>query len=44
MYDEIPGAMPNGGILGAEAFAHHRSRMDEEKDRYDPRVWVRSGG
>lgn len=41
MYDEIPGAMPNGGILGAEAFAHHRSRMDEEKDRYDPRVWVR---
>ena len=41
MYDEIPGAMPNGGILGAEAFAHHRSRMDKEKDRYDPRVWVR---
>ena len=41
MYNEIPGAMPNGGILGAEAFAHHRSRMDEEKDRYDPRVWVR---
>ncbi len=41
MYDEIPDAMPNGGILGAEAFAHHRQRMDKEKDRYDPRVWVR---
>ena len=41
MYEEIPAAMPNGGILGAEAFAHHRSRMDAEKDRYDPRVWVR---
>ncbi|MEE2996380.1 MAG: amidase [Pseudomonadota bacterium] len=41
MYDEIPDAMPNGGILGAEAFAHHRGRMDEEKHRYDPRVWVR---
>ena len=31
MYDEIPDAMPNGGILGAEAFAHHRQRMDKEK-------------
>ena len=41
MYEEIPDAMPNGGILGAEAFAHHRGRMEEEKDRYDPRVWVR---
>ena len=40
-YQEIPDAMPNGGILGAEAFAHHRSRMDIEKDGYDPRVWVR---
>jgi len=41
MLEEIPGAMPNGGILGAEAFAHHRPRMDEFKDSYDPRVWVR---
>lgn len=41
MYEEIPGAMPNGGILGAEAFAHHRRQMDEKKDLYDPRVWVR---
>ncbi|PPR09847.1 MAG: Glutamyl-tRNA(Gln) amidotransferase subunit A [Alphaproteobacteria bacterium MarineAlpha11_Bin1] len=41
MYEEIPEAMPNGGILGAEAFAHHRDRMDQEKERYDPRVWVR---
>ena len=41
MFEEIPGAMPNGGILGAEAFAHHRPRMDDLKDRYDPRVWVR---
>ena len=41
MYQEIPSAMPNGGILGAEAFAHHRSRMDKEKARYDPRVWIR---
>ena len=41
VYEEIPGAMPNGGILGAEAFAHHRPRMDDEKHRYDPRVWVR---
>ena len=41
MYEEIPGAMPNGGILGAEAFAHHRPRMDEFRDSYDPRVWVR---
>lgn len=41
MYEEIPAAMPNGGILGAEAFAHHRPRMDEKKELYDPRVWVR---
>ena len=41
MYEEIPGAMPNGGILAAEAFAHHRPRMDEHKDSYDPRVWIR---
>jgi len=41
VYEEIPGAMPQGGILGAEAFAWHRSRMDENKDRYDPRVWWR---
>ena len=41
MYEEIPAAMPNGGILGAEAFAHHRPRMDEFKDSYDPRVWIR---
>ncbi len=41
MYEEIPGAMPNGGILAAEAYAHHRKMMDEKKDLYDPRVWVR---
>ena len=41
MYEEIPGAMPNGGILAAEAFAHHRPRMEEHKDGYDPRVWIR---
>jgi aspartyl-tRNA(Asn)/glutamyl-tRNA(Gln) amidotransferase subunit A len=41
MLEEIPNAMPNGGILGAEAFAHHRGRMEEFKDAYDPRVWVR---
>ena len=41
MYEEIPGAMPNGGILGAEAYAHHRTQMDDKKDLYDPRVWVR---
>ena len=41
MYEEIPGAMPNGGILAAEAFAHHRPRMDEHKDSYDPRLWIR---
>ncbi|MEC7488038.1 MAG: amidase [Pseudomonadota bacterium] len=41
VYEKIPDAMVNGGILGAEAFAQHRARMDAEKDRYDPRVWVR---
>ena len=41
MYAEIPGAMPNGGILGAEAYAHHRTQMDAKKDLYDPRVWIR---
>lgn len=41
MYEEIPGAMPNGGILAAEAYAHHRKMMDDKKDLYDPRVWIR---
>lgn len=41
MFDEIPDAMPHGGILGAEAFAHHRTQMDEKKDLYDQRVWWR---
>lgn len=39
--EEIPGAMPHGGILGAESFALHRRTMDERKELYDPRVWVR---
>lgn len=39
--EEIPDAMPHGGILGAESFALHRGRMDEKKDLYDPRVWIR---
>lgn len=41
MYGEIPGAMPNGGILGAEAYAHHRRQMDAKRELYDPRVWIR---
>ncbi len=41
VYEEIPGAMPYGGILAAEAYAHHRKQMDAKKDLYDPRVWVR---
>ncbi len=41
VFEEIPGAMPHGGILGAEAFALHRGQMDEKKDLYDPRVWIR---
>ncbi len=41
VYEDIPGAMPYGGILAAEAYAHHRKQMDAKKDLYDPRVWVR---
>ena len=41
VFEEIPGAMPHGGILGAEAFALHRRQMEEKKDLYDPRVWIR---
>jgi aspartyl-tRNA(Asn)/glutamyl-tRNA(Gln) amidotransferase subunit A len=41
MFEEIPHAMPNGGILGAEAYAHHRKQMEEKKDLYDPRIWIR---
>ena len=41
VFEEIPGAMPQGGILAAEAFSHHRLQMDEKKDLYDPRVWIR---
>ncbi len=39
--EEIPDAMPYGGILGAEAYAHHRVQMEERKHLYDPRVWQR---
>lgn len=39
--EEIPGAMPHGGVLGAESFALHRRTMDERKELYDPRVWIR---
>ncbi len=39
--EEIPAAMPQGGILAAEAYAHHRIQMDEKKELYDPRVWTR---
>jgi aspartyl-tRNA(Asn)/glutamyl-tRNA(Gln) amidotransferase subunit A len=38
---EIPGAMVNGGVLGAEAYALHRERLDKSGDRIDPRVRVR---
>ena len=41
VFEEIPKAMPHGGILGAEAFAHHRKQMDEKKHLYDSRVWSR---
>jgi aspartyl-tRNA(Asn)/glutamyl-tRNA(Gln) amidotransferase subunit A len=38
---EIPGAMPNGGVLGAEAYALHRARLAASGDLVDPRVLVR---
>ena len=43
-FDELgamAGALRHGGILGAEAWALHRSRLEERGDRVDPRVKVR---
>jgi aspartyl-tRNA(Asn)/glutamyl-tRNA(Gln) amidotransferase subunit A len=38
---EIPDAMVNGGILGAEAYAVHRARIAASGELIDPRVRVR---
>jgi aspartyl-tRNA(Asn)/glutamyl-tRNA(Gln) amidotransferase subunit A len=38
---EIPGAMVNGGVLGAEAYAVHRARIANSGELIDPRVRVR---
>ena len=38
---EIPEAMVNGGVLGAEAYALHRARIAASGELIDPRVRVR---
>jgi aspartyl-tRNA(Asn)/glutamyl-tRNA(Gln) amidotransferase subunit A len=38
---EIPQANAKGGIIGAEAFALHRKRIQADGARYDPRVRIR---
>ncbi len=38
---EIPGVNVHGGILGAEAYAVHRRRLEEKGDLFDPRVRAR---
>jgi aspartyl-tRNA(Asn)/glutamyl-tRNA(Gln) amidotransferase subunit A len=35
---EMPALMQQGDIASAEAFAHHRQRLEGFGDRYDPRV------
>ena len=37
----LPAINSNGGILAAEAFQHHRRRMAEQGEAYDPRVRAR---
>jgi aspartyl-tRNA(Asn)/glutamyl-tRNA(Gln) amidotransferase subunit A len=39
--NELPHANRNGGISSAEAFAHHRARLEKDAARYDPRVVIR---
>ncbi len=43
---ELPNFLKNGGILAAEAFAHHKAMIADHSDRYDPRVVgrIRFGG
>lgn len=43
---ELPNFMKNGGILAAEAFAHHKAMIADHADAYDPRVVgrIRFGG
>lgn len=38
---DLPGINRKGGIVAAEAFHHHRKRMAEQGDAYDPRVRTR---
>ena len=38
---ELPSLTQKGGIVGAEAYIHHRERMAQKGDLYDPRVRFR---
>jgi len=38
---ELPEINRNGGLSAAEAYAHHRARLAQDRSRYDPRVAVR---
>jgi aspartyl-tRNA(Asn)/glutamyl-tRNA(Gln) amidotransferase subunit A len=38
---ELPQINSKGGISAAEAFAHHRGRLEKEAAQYDPRVLFR---
>jgi aspartyl-tRNA(Asn)/glutamyl-tRNA(Gln) amidotransferase subunit A len=39
--DKLPDLFVNGGIVAAEAFAHHRNLIESSSTLYDPRVLVR---
>jgi aspartyl-tRNA(Asn)/glutamyl-tRNA(Gln) amidotransferase subunit A len=38
---ELPQVNRKGGLSSAEAFAHHRARLEKQAAQYDPRVLVR---
>jgi len=38
---QLPEINRNGGISSAESYAHHRARLAQEAERYDPRVLIR---
>jgi aspartyl-tRNA(Asn)/glutamyl-tRNA(Gln) amidotransferase subunit A len=38
---QLPKINRNGGISSAESYAHHRARLAQESERYDPRVLIR---